>query len=95
MSRARDLATIETEHVLDQLNPRLSGDEIHQLAHAVETGGSVSITYESSSGARTQRVIGDLKLAGGILNAWCFLRDDERYFLVDRILSVAPGTPEE
>ena len=89
-----DLATIETENVLGQLNPRLTGDEIHQLAFAVETGGSVSITYESTSGAQTRRVIGDLKLAGGMLDAWCFLRDDERYFLVDRILSVAPGAPD-
>ncbi len=86
-------ATAATEKVVGRLNPRLSADEIHQLAYAIETGGSVSITYESTSGARTQRVIGDANLGGGMLNAWCYLRDDERFFLVDRILSVAPGSP--
>lgn len=91
--RADAAAATATEKVVGQLNPRLSADEIHQLAYAIETGGSVSITYESTSGARTQRVIGDANLGGGMLNAWCYLRDDERFFLVDRILSVAPGSP--
>ena len=76
---------------LGRLDPRLTADELHQLAHAIESGGPVSITYEPTSGARTHRVIGDAKLGGGMLDAWCYLRDDERYFLVDRIHSVAPG----
>jgi Helicase conserved C-terminal domain len=87
-----DAADTDTEVVLGRLNPRLTDDEVHQLAYAVETGGSVTITYESTSGALTQRVIGGAKLGGGMLDAWCYLRDDERFFLVDRILSVAPGS---
>jgi Helicase conserved C-terminal domain len=82
----------DTEIVLAQLNPRLTADEVHQLAYAIETGGSVSITYESTSGALTQRVIGDATMGGGMLDAWCYLRNDDRYFLVDRILAVAPGS---
>lgn len=70
---------------------RLSALEVRQLAHAIATNGSVAIRYRSSSGGVTDRVISDLVLVGGYLHAWCHLRDADRYFALENILSVTPA----
>ena len=67
----------------------LSTDEVHQLAHAIDTGGPVVIGYESGSGARTRRMISMAQLVGTTLVAWCHLRNDERYFSVQGVLFVS------
>jgi hypothetical protein len=69
----------------------LSAGEVDQLAHAVENGGRLRITYCAASGAITDRVICDPDLDQGMLYAWCELRQDERVFAIARILSVAPA----
>ncbi|SDY38398.1 Helicase conserved C-terminal domain-containing protein [Modestobacter sp. DSM 44400] len=69
--------------------PRLTGSEIDQLAHAIETDAPVRIQYESPSGAVTSRVITDVELSGPMLYAWCKLRQDERVFTLARIRSVS------
>ncbi len=84
-----------TEAKLAALNRRLSADEISQLAHAVDTGESVLVRYQASSGTRSRRTISDAWLSGGSLFAWCHLRDDERVFTVAQLLSVAAAAAPE
>lgn len=69
----------------------LTPTEGRLLAHAIDHGGPVSIEYRSRSGGVTRRVIEDAVLEDGILRAWCRLRDDERNFSLDGILSVTPA----
>jgi hypothetical protein len=70
----------------------LTPAEVHELADAVATGRAVQIRYESQSGGETVRVVSDLTVLGPTLYAYCHLRQDERYFRLDRILGVAPVT---
>ena len=71
--------------------PHLSASEAGRLAHAVDTGTPVRIDYLSSSGSSTSRIITDLELDRGALEAWCLLRGDQRRFTLDGILAVAPA----
>jgi len=71
----------------------LSAAEAHELADAVATGRSVQITYISQSGGETHRAVSDLTLLGSSLYGYCHLRQAERNFRLDRILSVAPLLP--
>jgi hypothetical protein len=80
----------EIAHELALSAAQLSAVEIDWLVAAVEDGGRVRIEYRSSAGALTRRVIDDPDLDGGLLYAWCELRQDERVFSPSRILSVAP-----
>jgi hypothetical protein len=68
----------------------LTPTEARLLAHAVDNGGPVRIEYRSQSGGVTRRVIEDAVLDDGSLMAWCRLRDDERRFSLNGILSVTP-----
>ncbi|WP_375500588.1 helicase-associated domain-containing protein [uncultured Jatrophihabitans sp.] len=79
-----------TERVLGRLNRTLSTTELRQLAHAIDTGGSVGIVYASASDKITERVISEIQLMGTSLSAWCGLRSDDREFSVSRIRSVFP-----
>ena len=76
---------------LRRVNRVLSDDEVRILAAAILTGGAVRVTYRSSSGAVTDRILSELTYSGHLLEAWCHLRNDERTFLASEILSV--GSP--
>lgn len=80
-----------TEKQLDRFGARLSAIELRLLAHAIDTSGSVLIDYRSQSGNITRRVISRPDLFGDSIGAWCELRNDERWFRLDRILSVSPA----
>lgn len=80
----------DTEFVLDATNG-LDGAQARLLAHAIEHRAPVCIEYVSGSGGRTERVIEPIQLVFDALQAWCRLRDDERIFRLDRILSVSPA----
>lgn len=71
--------------------PRLTAGEARLLAHAVDTGTPVRIEYLSSTGAVTSRIIDDVELDRGAIEAWCRLRDDQRRFTLNGILAVAPA----
>jgi len=71
----------------------LTAAEAHELADAVATGRGVQITYLSQSGGETRRAVSDLALVGSSLYGYCHLRQAERNFRLDRILSVAPLLP--
>lgn len=71
--------------------PRLTVGEARLLAHALDTGAPVRIDYLSSTGATTSRVVEELELDRGAIEARCRLRDDQRRFSLDGILAVAPA----
>ncbi|HEY2673295.1 MAG TPA: helicase C-terminal domain-containing protein [Rugosimonospora sp.] len=69
----------------------LDEDEQRLLAHAIDSRAAVRIAYIDGDGRSTVRVIEEIELAGGAIEAWCRLREDERMFLLDRIEAVAPA----
>ncbi|WP_299038538.1 helicase-associated domain-containing protein [uncultured Pseudokineococcus sp.] len=81
----------EREAVLRRLAPRLSPIAHRLLLHAVDTGEPVVLRYRSSTGRFTTRAVSEARLRGGVLVAWCHLRDDERAFALDRVLEVNAG----
>lgn len=82
------------EHQIQLAAPRLSGDEVRQLAHAVEHAEPVKLVYRSTSGGLTVRVVSALRLEPGHLVGWCHLRQDERTFALTSIQSVTPAPPQ-
>lgn len=80
-----------TRRTLGSWAGQLTSGDRDLLAYAIETGSPVLIHYVDADGRRTERVIEPLVLSGGMLVAWCRLRDDERMFLLDRIAAVAPA----
>jgi hypothetical protein len=80
----------ETESMIDAFGVQLDPVERRQLAYAIEHQLPVQLTYQSASGGITSRVISDIELEGGLLHAWCHLRDDDRVFAIDRIQAVVP-----
>lgn len=87
----RPPATSGTEVAVTALAPRLPAAQRRLLAHAIDHGTDVVIEYVASTGGRTERRVGELVLLGGGIQAWCDLRQDERYFTVSRILCVRPA----
>jgi hypothetical protein len=77
--------------VIAQEAAHLSQDEVRWLAHAVEEGTPVRISYTDGQGVTTRRVIEPAELNGNVIEAWCRLREDERGFLLERIDSVRPA----
>ncbi len=93
LARADDVvpATSATLAAVRRGAPRLTAGEARLLAHALDTGSPVRIDYLSSTGSTTSRVIDDLELDRGAIDAWCQLRDDQRRFALGGILAVAPA----
>jgi DNA polymerase-3 subunit epsilon len=58
------------------------------LANALAAGSRVRIRYSDQRLAITERDIRPLEVRHGRLVAWCYLRDDERVFSLDRIVDV-------
>jgi Helicase conserved C-terminal domain len=71
----------------DQLNPAAQ----RLLAYAIDHRGPVEIHYTNAQGGHSIRVIEEIELLGGAVEAWCRLRGDERMFMLDRIEAVAPA----
>ena len=82
-----------TETLLTRQAKHLSPAEVRQLAHAIDTHNRIRITYQSRTGAPTQRTIDHLRLSGPYLYAWCELRNAERVFTLTNIHTVTtPNT---
>lgn len=64
------------------------------LREAFESSRRVSIVYRSGGGVTSRRVIAPtgLVMIGGsvMLEAWCYLREEDRTFRFDRILEMRP-----
>ncbi len=70
---------------------RLASHELRVLSHAIDHRAAVHIDYVDQNGSRTSRVISDLSLLGGVIEAWCHLRQAERMFSLSGIESVSPA----
>lgn len=79
-----------THSELVALTPRLDTAQVALLAHALDQGADVRITYRNSAGNRTVRVIRPQELYGRWISAWCHLRSAGREFSVAGIEEVAP-----
>jgi len=71
----------------------LTTSEARILAHAIDHHQPVTINYVNQAGNPSSRTLDDLELTGSSLLAWCRLRDDQRWFNLQRILAVEPATP--
>lgn len=91
----RDPASVSdstTSALVARLNPRLDEAERQLLAHAVDHGSDVLITYVNQAGNRSVRVIRPEEVEGRWIHAWCHLRNDMREFTVGNIQAVSPAT---
>ncbi|MBD0293214.1 MAG: helicase-associated domain-containing protein [Jiangellaceae bacterium] len=68
--------------------PPLAG--LRVLSHAIDEKQAVHIDYVDQNGNRTSRVISEITLHGGMIEAWCHLRRADRWFSLGGIESVAP-----
>jgi hypothetical protein len=69
-------------------NRSLSQVELALLADAIDREGDVVIGYRDRTGNRTVRRIRPEQLLGDCLDSWCYLREEERGFVVANIESV-------
>jgi predicted DNA-binding transcriptional regulator YafY len=74
--------------LVDRYASHLTAPERQLLCDTIDAARPVTITYTSGSGDISERVIEPIELTGGMLVAWCRLRDDERKFALARIGSV-------
>lgn len=71
------------------LEPGYASSSCHPLIEeAMENRGKVRITYFSTTGGHTERIIEPILVDGGYLVAYCHLRGGERTFRLDRIFAV-------
>jgi DNA polymerase III epsilon subunit family exonuclease len=59
------------------------------LRESLETGTPLNIVYRDVSGRRTERDILPLAVEGGIVHAFCMLRQDTRRFHLERIARIS------
>ena len=67
---------------------------VSRASHRSSSGRSCSpvrIDYLSGTGATTSRVVEEVELDRGAIDAWCRLRNGQRRFSLDGILAVAPA----
>lgn len=69
---------------------RLRPEDVRHLAAAVTAGEDVLIRYRNENGNETDRRVSSLQVSAGYLTGYCHLRRDERFFRLNRILSVVP-----
>jgi predicted DNA-binding transcriptional regulator YafY len=65
------------------------------LLTAMRYGQIVDVMYFSKSGEVTKRRIKILKLYGESFQAYCFLRNTKRTFLIDSVLALLPVQSKE
>lgn len=70
----------------------LTTSEARILAHAIDHHQPVTINYVNQAGNPSRRTLDNLELAGSSLWAWCRLREDQRWFNLQRIVAVEPAT---
>lgn len=80
-----------TAELLATLNRRLDEAELILLADALDRERDVLITYRDKRGNRTTRQIRPNSIFGRWIDAWCYLRDDDREFTIANIDSVSPA----
>lgn len=71
------------------------GDMKQQLIKAMQRNQSIDIMYISKSNSITKRRIKLIKLAGDKIQAYCFIRQAKRTFILDNVLAVIPVIAKE
>jgi Helicase conserved C-terminal domain/WYL domain len=80
--------TASTSMLVGRYASQLTVAQRELLCDAIDAARPITIAYTNGSGEISERVIEPIELAGGMLVAWCRLRDDERKFALARIDSV-------
>ncbi|MFF9059191.1 helicase-associated domain-containing protein [Streptomyces sp. NPDC014882] len=93
LAGGRPFAT-DTEEIVSGWAKHLPYSDVRQLAHAIDTGGPITVEYVAASGNRTVRTLSHLDLDPPYLEAWCHLRDDGRVFTLSRVHGVMGLVPE-
>ncbi len=60
----------------------------HPIQIALDTGKKLLLLYETNRGKTSNRMIEPLSVSGNYLVAYCHLRQDQRTFRLDRIISM-------
>jgi predicted DNA-binding transcriptional regulator YafY len=71
-----------------QHGDHLSNRELTLLTDALEAEKPIQITYLDQNDRISSRKVTPLAVMGGLMEAWCHLREDERHFLISRIRGV-------
>lgn len=61
-----------------------------KLLKSMQYGQIVDVMYMAKSGEVTKRRLKVLKLFGDSIQAYCFLRNTKRTFLVENVLALVP-----
>jgi predicted DNA-binding transcriptional regulator YafY len=65
------------------------------IVKAMQYGQIVDVMYMAKTGEVTKRRIKVLKLYGETFQAYCFLRNTKRTFLIDNVLALIPVERKE
>ncbi|OMC83626.1 transcriptional regulator [Viridibacillus sp. FSL H7-0596] len=66
-----------------------------QLLKAMQRNQLVDLMYMSKSGGITKRRVKVIKMIGESFQAYCFMKNDKRTFIIDSVLAVVPVTIRE
>lgn len=86
-----DVGGSPTIALLTTLSSSLDAAESMLLAEAIDQHNDVLITYVDKRGARTVRQIQPYVILGDRIEAWCYLRESDREFLIANIENVFPA----
>ncbi|WP_455353100.1 hypothetical protein [Streptomyces sp. SYSU K217416] len=81
----------DTEEIVAGYAKHVSHSDVHQVAHAIDTGAAITVEYVTTSRNRTVRTLRDLELDPPYLDASCHLREAEPVFALSRIHGVMPA----
>jgi predicted DNA-binding transcriptional regulator YafY len=65
------------------------------LLKSITYGQVLNVIYMSKSGEITKRRLKVLKVTGDAFQAYCFLRNTKRTFLIDNVLALIPVENKE
>lgn len=60
------------------------------LLRALESGDPLEMIYLSEKGELSQRKVRILEIKNGFIKAYCHLRNHQRFFRINNILSIGP-----
>lgn len=66
-----------------------------QLVKAMQRNQSVNMMYVSKNGSVTKRRVKVIKIVGDSFQAFCFIRQAKRTFLISNVLAVVPVVYKE
>lgn len=66
-----------------------------QLLKAMQRNQLVDLMYMSKSGGITKRRVNVIKMIGESFQAYCFMKNDKRTFIIDSVLAAVPVTIRE